>query len=163
MCKIKPILSEILIFTILPLAITASSFKNKYLTQMDSEPSMSILYARDKRSDQITNDCLTEMYPRNLYKYPLHIDRNDIPCIIHCVLKKFGIMSNDGLINIKNYYKRVQAIHRYDPRILISDVGETCAQNINGMNLDHDVCKKAKVFNDCTQLYAISFREPEDW
>lgn len=158
------IFSELLIFTILPLAMTVHAYKNKFFSQsLDSEPSLSTLYARDKKSDKVTNECLTEMYPRNLYKYPLHIDRNDIPCIIHCVLKKFGIMSNDGLINIKNYYKRVQAIHRYDPRILISDVAETCATNINGMNLDHDVCKKAKVFNDCTQLYAISFRDPEVW
>lgn len=160
MCQTLPILSEILIFTILTLAITVNAYKTKYLSQnLDSDATISILYARDTKSDKVTNECLTEMYPRNLYKYPLHIDRNDIPCIIHCVLKKFGIMSNDGQINIKNYYKRVQAIHKYDPRILISDVGETCTQNINGMNLDHDVCKKAKVFNDCTQLYAISFRE----
>ncbi|XP_032523115.1 uncharacterized protein LOC116774483 isoform X1 [Danaus plexippus] len=143
---------------------TINCYKHsKYLTKsLDSEPSLSILYARDKKSDTITNECLMEMYPRNLYKYPLHIDRNDIPCIIHCVLKKFGIMSNDGIINIRNYYRRVQAIHRYDPRVLISDVGETCAQNINGMNLDHDVCKKAKVFNDCTQLYVISYKDLED-
>lgn len=135
----------------------------QYLPQsLNSEPSLSILYAHDKKSDMITNECLMEMYPRNLYKYPLNIDRNDIPCIIHCVLRKFGIMSNDGVINIRNYYRRVAAIHRYDPRILISDVGETCAQNINGMSLDHDVCKKAKVFNECTQLYAISLRETDD-
>nr|XP_053616753.1 uncharacterized protein LOC128678888 isoform X1 [Plodia interpunctella] len=149
------------IITVL-LISNANGFKSRFLSpNLDSEPTISILYARDRRSDQITNECLTEMYPRTLYKYPLNIDRNDIPCIIHCVLKKFGIMTNDGYINIRNYYRRVQAIHRYDPRILISDVGETCAQNINAMNLDHDVCKKAKIFNDCTQLYAISFREPE--
>lgn len=158
------ILSEIFIFTtLLTIAVTVNSFKTKFFSQsLESEPPISILYARDQKSDKITNDCLTEMYPRNLYKYPLRIDRNDIPCIIHCVLKKFGIMTNDGFINIKNYYRRVQSIHRYDPRILISDVGETCAQSINGMNLDHDVCKKAKVFNDCTQLYAVSYRDPDD-
>lgn len=140
------------------------SYSHKFFSQnLDTEPSLSIQYAHDKKSDMITNECLTEMYPRNLYRYPLHIDRNDVPCIIHCVLKKFGIMSNDGVINTRNYYRRVRAIHRYDPRVLISDVGETCAQNINGMNLDHDVCKKAKVFNDCTQLYAISYRESDDW
>lgn len=129
---------------------------------MNAEPSISILYARDQQSDKITNECLAEMYPSNLYKYPLHIDRNDVPCIIHCVLRKFGIMSNAGTINIRNYYKRVQAIHRHDPRILISDVGETCAQNINAMNLEHDVCKKAKVFNDCTQLYTVTYTGPEE-
>ncbi|XP_049878262.1 uncharacterized protein LOC126375398 [Pectinophora gossypiella] len=154
----------IALLSLLSLVPSGYSYKNKYFSQsLDAEPSLSILYARDKKSDKITNECLMEMYPRNLYKYPLHIDRNDVPCIIHCVLKKFGIMSNDGHISIKNYYRRVQAIHRYDPRILISDVGETCAQNINAMNLDHDVCKKAKVFNDCTQLYAITFREPDSW
>lgn len=157
-------ISEIIIFSTILLAITVSGYRTNFFSQtMESEPSISILYARDKRSDKVTNECLTEMYPRNLYKYPLHIDRNDIPCIIHCVLKKFGIMTNDGFINIKNYYRRVQAIHRYDPRILISDVGETCASNINGMNLDHDICRKAKIFNDCTQLYAISYTEPDEW
>ncbi|XP_059056882.1 uncharacterized protein LOC131850604, partial [Achroia grisella] len=152
--------SELMIIT-LSVAL-ADGFRHKFFSDtLDSEPSISILYARDKTSDKATNECLREMYPRNLYKYPLRIERNDIPCILHCVLKKFGIMSNDGYINLKNYYRRVQAIHKYDPRILISDVGDTCAQNINAMNLDHDICKKAKVFNDCTQLYAISFREPE--
>ncbi|XP_028029833.1 uncharacterized protein LOC114242762 [Bombyx mandarina] len=155
---------EILIILLSTVALMSYGYNTKLFSHsLGSEPSLSILYARDKKSDKVTNECLMEMYPKNLYKYPLRIDRNDIPCIIHCVLKKFGIISNDGFINIKNYYRRVQAIHRYDPRILISDVGETCAQNINGMNLDHDVCKKAKVFNDCTQLYAISYREPEDW
>ncbi|XP_045539547.1 uncharacterized protein LOC123722272 isoform X1 [Papilio machaon] len=145
------------------LMFNVNCYKSKYFSQsMDTEPSLSILYAQDKRSDLVTNDCLLEMYPRNLYKYPLRIDRNDIPCVIHCVLKKFGIMSNDGVINIQNYYKRVRAFHRNDPRVLISDVGETCAQNINGMNLDHDVCKKAKVFNDCTQLYVISYKDADD-
>lgn len=162
MCWIL-LISVLLFITVTYLALTVDSYKHKFFSQnLDTEPSLSILYARDKKSDIITNECLTEMYPRNLYKYPLHIDRNDIPCIIHCVLKKFGIMTNDGVINIRNYYRRVQAIHRYDPRILISDVGETCAQNINGMNLDHDVCKKAKVFNDCTQLYVISYRETDE-
>nr|XP_034836419.1 uncharacterized protein LOC117992818 isoform X1 [Maniola hyperantus] len=150
------------LFIAISLGVTIDCYRHKFLSHnLDTEPSLSILYAQDKKSDLITNECLSEMYPRNLYRYPLHIDRNDIPCIIHCVLKKFGIMSNDGVINIRNYYRRVQAIHRYDPRVLISDVGETCAQNINGMNLDHDVCKKAKVFNDCTQLYVISFKDPE--
>lgn len=153
-------ISEI-VFTLLSIALTVKAF-NFFSSAMDSESSLSILYAHDKTSDKATQECLVEMYPRNLYRYPLHIDRNDVPCIIHCVLKKFRIMSNDGVINIRNYYKRVAAIHRYDPRILISDVGETCAQNINGMNLDHDVCKKAKVFNDCTQLYAISFTNGDD-
>lgn len=158
------LLSEIFILTtISSLILSTKAGKMQYFSQtLDSEPTISILYARDKKSDMATNECLTEMYPRNLYKYPLNIERNDIPCIIHCVLKKFGIMSNDGFINIRNYYRRVQAIHRYDPRILISDVGETCAKSINAMSLDHDVCKKAKVFNDCTQLYAISFKE-QDW
>ncbi|XP_045778825.1 uncharacterized protein LOC123876556 isoform X1 [Maniola jurtina] len=150
------------LFITISLGATIDCYRHKFFSNnLDTEPSLSILYARDKRSDLITNECLSEMYPRNLYRHPLHIDRNDIPCIIHCVLKKFGIMSNDGIINIRNYYRRVQAIHRYDPRVLISDVGETCAQNINGMNLDHDVCKKAKVFNDCTQLYVISYKDPE--
>lgn len=153
------IIKIFLIVTASELSATSQPF---FSQNLDSEPTLSILYAHDIKSDKVTNDCLTEMYPKHLYKYPLRIDRNDIPCIIHCVLRKFGIMNNDGVINIKNYYRRVQAIHRYDPRILISDVGETCAQNINGMNLNHDVCKKAKIFNDCTQLYAISYKEPED-
>lgn len=127
------------------------------LSNNRADSSISILYTRDRSSDKVTNECLQEMYPRHLYKYPLHIDKSDVPCIIHCVLRKFGIMSQDGHINVRAYYKRVESIHRYDPRILISDVGETCAQNINGMNLDHDVCKKAKVFNDCTQLYVVSY------
>ncbi|XP_026748859.2 uncharacterized protein LOC113509657 isoform X1 [Galleria mellonella] len=149
---------------VLSLSLTVNGYRQKFFSDtLDSEPTISILYAKDKISDRATNECLIEMYPRNLYKYPLRIERNDIPCILHCVLKKFGIMTNDGYINLKNYYRRVQAIHRYDPRILISDVGDTCAQNINAMNLDHDICKKAKVFNDCTQLYAISFKEPELW
>lgn len=156
-------MDKIHIFITLLSIVGVNSFKSSYFSpSLDSEPPISILYARDRDSDKITNNCLTEMYPRNLYKYPLSIDRNDIPCIIHCVLKKFGIMSQDGYINIKNYYKRVQSIHRYDPRILISDVGETCAQNINAMNLEHDVCKKAKAFNDCTQLYAVSYRDHDD-
>lgn len=156
-------ISETIIFSTILLAIKVSGYGTGFFSKtLESEPLISIIYARDKNSDKISNACLTEMYPRNLYKYPLHIDKNDIPCIIHCVLKKFGIMTNDGFINIKNYYKRVQAIHRYDPRILISDVGETCASNINGMNLDHDVCRKAKVFNDCTQLYAISYIDPDE-
>lgn len=166
LCKIpefhvKLIISEMKVICLaLLLCCTLVLGGNTFFSEdLRSEPTLSILYARDKKSDKVTHDCLVEMYPRNLYKYPLQIDRNDIPCIIHCVLRKFGIMTNDGIINIKNYYRRVEAIHRYDPRILISDVGETCAQNINSMNLEHDVCKKAKVFNDCTQLYAISFSE----
>ncbi|KAJ0172695.1 hypothetical protein K1T71_011834 [Dendrolimus kikuchii] len=124
---------KILIIATLANLVLTDNTRKFFSPSLETEPSISILYARDKKSDKITNECLTEMYPRNLYKYPLHIDRNDVPCIIHCVLKKFGIMTNDGLINIKNYYRRVQAIHRYDPRILISDVGETCAQNINDL------------------------------
>nr|UDM59716.1 putative odorant binding protein 16 [Corcyra cephalonica] len=147
----------------LVILVTVKGYKQKFFSEtLDSEPTISILYARDKKSDKATNECITEMYPKNLYKYPLKIERNDVPCILHCVLKKFGIMTNDGFINLKNYYRRVQAIHRYDPRILISDVGDTCSQNVNAMNLDHDVCKKAKIFNDCTQLYAISLRELEE-
>ncbi|CAG9129879.1 unnamed protein product [Plutella xylostella] len=126
---------------------------------LKSEPTISTLYTTDKKADKITNECLVEMYPRNLYNYPLNIDKNDVPCILHCVLKKFGIMSNDGKIIIKNYYRRVQQIHRYDPRILISDVGDTCAQKIKSMDLSRDVCKKAKVFNECTQLFAVSLKD----
>ncbi|XP_063538122.1 uncharacterized protein LOC134747428 isoform X1 [Cydia strobilella] len=146
------------IIVMLSLALSVNAYKF-FSNKLDNEPSLSILYTHDKSSDAVVQDCLSEMYPRKLYKYPLRIDRNDVPCIIHCVLKKFKIMTNDGVINVRNYYRRVAAIHRYDPRILISDVGDTCAKNINNMNLDHDVCKKAKVFNDCTQLYAISLTE----
>ncbi|KAJ8720772.1 hypothetical protein PYW08_006237 [Mythimna loreyi] len=214
-------MEKIFIFTtFLSIAVTVNSYKTKFFSQsLDSEPPISILYARDQKSDKITNDCLTEMYPRNLYKYPLRIDRNDIPCIIHCVLKKFdillltlltlvglaharisvmyahdklsdivagqclsemypknkrievqesdepciifcvlkkfGIMSTTGVINLEIYKKRVRFAHQLDQRTGLTDYGGNCMESAEATQHKQDVCKKAKVFNDCTHLYRI--------
>lgn len=145
--------------TLVALLTLSHVYSLSYFINDKNESVLSTVYARDRKSDEVANACINEMYPKTIYRYPINIDRNDIPCIIHCVLKKFGIMSAEGVINVTNYYKRVEAIHKSDPRVLISDVGETCAKSIGTMNLDHDICKKAKVFNDCTQLYVISIRE----
>ncbi|CAD0203509.1 unnamed protein product [Chrysodeixis includens] len=58
------------------------------------------MYAHDKLSDMIAEQCLGEMYPKNKR---IEIQESDEPCIIFCVLKKFGIMSGNGVINLEVY------------------------------------------------------------
>jgi hypothetical protein len=60
---------------------------------------ISVMYAHDKISDMVAEQCFNEMYPKK------HIDmqESDEPCIIFCVLKKLGIMSSNGAINLDTY------------------------------------------------------------
>ncbi|XP_075982091.1 uncharacterized protein LOC142980538 [Anticarsia gemmatalis] len=114
---------------------------------------ISVMYAHDKLSDIVAGQCLSEMYPK--YK-KIELQESDEPCIIYCVLKKFGIMSTTGVINLEIYRKRVQIAHQLDQRnILLSDYGSSCMENAEAAQHKQDVCKKAKVFNDCTHLYRI--------
>uniref|UniRef100_A0A2A4IV42 Odorant binding protein n=1 Tax=Heliothis virescens TaxID=7102 RepID=A0A2A4IV42_HELVI len=113
---------------------------------------ISVMYAHDKLSDMVAQQCLSEMYPKNKR---IEIQESDEPCIIFCVLKKFGIMSATGVIDLENYRKRVKIAHQLDQRNGISDYGGTCIENAEATQHKQDVCKKAKVFNDCTHLYRI--------
>lgn len=58
------------------------------------------MYAHEKLSDMVAEQCLSEMYPK--FKR-IEIQESDEPCIIFCVLKKFGIMSPTGVINLEIY------------------------------------------------------------
>lgn len=61
---------------------------------------ISVMYAHDKLSDLVADQCLSEMYPKNRR---IEVQESDEPCIIFCVLKKFGIMSATGTINLDIY------------------------------------------------------------
>nr|XP_037871410.1 uncharacterized protein LOC110386328 isoform X2 [Bombyx mori] len=116
------------------------------------EARISVMYAHDKLSDMIADQCLNEMYPRSKR---LEIEESDEPCIIFCVLKKFGIMSPTGVINLEAYRKRVQLPEQLAQRNSINDFGSACLESAEATQHKQDVCKKAKVFNECTHLYKI--------
>ncbi|KAF9422150.1 hypothetical protein HW555_002171 [Spodoptera exigua] len=113
---------------------------------------ISVMYAHEKLSDIVAEQCLSQMYPKNKH---IQIQESDEPCIIFCVLKKFGIISPNGVFNLEVYRKRVQIAHQLDQRSLINDYGASCMENAEATPHKQDVCKKAKVFNDCTHLYRI--------
>ncbi|CAK1589130.1 unnamed protein product [Parnassius mnemosyne] len=113
---------------------------------------ISVMYAHDKTSDIVADQCLNEMYPKGKR---VEFQESDEACIIFCVLKKLGIMNSNGGINLEIYRKRVQVAHQLDQRKLMSDNGSSCAENADSIQHKQDVCKKAKVFNDCTHLYKI--------
>ncbi|XP_013148886.1 PREDICTED: uncharacterized protein LOC106111375 [Papilio polytes] len=111
------------------------------------------MYAHDKASDVVADQCLSEMYPKGKR---VEFQESDEACIIYCVLKKFGIMNANGVINLEAYRKRVLLAHQLDQRKLMSDSsGSSCAESAEGVQHKQDVCKKAKIFNDCTHLYKI--------
>ncbi|XP_035443382.1 uncharacterized protein LOC118271400 isoform X2 [Spodoptera frugiperda] len=132
-------MEKILIFTF----ITLSGF---------AHARMSVMYAHDKLSDIVAQQCLSEMYPKNRR---IEIQESDEPCIIFCVLKKFGIISATGVINLEVYRKRVLIAHQLDQNTSVMDNGGSCMENAEATQHKQDVCKKAKVFNDCTHLYRI--------
>ncbi|KAG6446909.1 hypothetical protein O3G_MSEX004664 [Manduca sexta] len=110
------------------------------------------MYAHDKLSDMVAEQCLNEMYPKSKR---IEIQESDEPCIIFCVLKKFGIMSTNGVINLEVFRKRVQNSHQHEQRNTMNDIGSNCLESAEATQHKQDVCKKAKVFNDCTHLYRI--------
>lgn len=81
------LITELVLFTFFTLICVASA-------------RISVMYAHDKLSDMIAEQCLSEMYPKNKR---IEIQESDEPCIIFCVLKKFGIMSATGVINLEVY------------------------------------------------------------
>ncbi|XP_068622924.1 uncharacterized protein [Battus philenor] len=113
---------------------------------------ISVIYAHDKASDVVADQCLNEMYPKGKR---VEFQESDEACIIYCVLKKFGIINTNGVIDLEIYRKRVQVAHQLDQRKLMSDNGSSCAETADGTQHKQDVCKKAKIFNDCTHLYKI--------
>lgn len=58
------------------------------------------MYAHDKLSDLVAEQCFNEMYPKVKH---IEIQESDESCIIFCVLRKFGIMSSNGVINLETY------------------------------------------------------------
>ncbi|VVD03681.1 unnamed protein product [Leptidea sinapis] len=116
---------------------------------------ISVMYAHDKTSDVIAQQCLTEMYPKGRR---VELQESDESCIIYCVLKKFGIMNDSGQINLEIYRKRVHFAHQLDNRRMSGDNGSSCMESAEATQHKQDVCKKAKVFNDCTHLYRILFK-----
>lgn len=60
---------------------------------------ISVMYAHDKLSDIVAEQCFNEMFP----KKQIEVEESDEPCIIFCVLKKLGIMSPNGVINLDIY------------------------------------------------------------
>ncbi|KOB73305.1 Odorant binding protein [Operophtera brumata] len=110
------------------------------------------MYAHDRLSDVIAEQCLNEMYPNVKH---VDIQESDESCIIFCVLKKFGIMNSSGVINLEAYRKRVLVARQNEERNSVNDYGGTCIESAEATQHKQDVCKKAKVFNDCTRLYRI--------
>ncbi|XP_041969693.1 uncharacterized protein LOC121726411 [Aricia agestis] len=123
----------------LMLVVVAILGHNASFLSKDLAHSMSTMYVRDKTIDKLTWQCLRI--------------RGDVPCVIHCVLSLFGIMNNRGDINVNNYNKRVNAFHHNDRRIVISDVGQKCADNLKGSTIG--VCQKALKFVECTKILAV--------
>ncbi|KAL0879418.1 hypothetical protein ABMA27_003171 [Loxostege sticticalis] len=115
---------------------------------------ISVMYAHDKLSDIVAEQCFNEMFPKTKH---VEVQESDEPCLIFCVMKKLGIMSPNGAINLETYRKRVLMAHQHDQRTLVSDFGSSCVENAEATQHKQDVCKKAKVFNDCTHLYRILF------
>ncbi|XP_072945511.1 uncharacterized protein [Epargyreus clarus] len=113
---------------------------------------ISVMYAHDKTSDVVAEQCLNEMYPKNKRT---EIQESDEACIIFCVLKKFGIMNSNGQISLDIYRKHVQIAHQLTQRNMLTDNGSSCIETAEATQHKQDVCKKAKVFNDCTHLYRI--------
>ena len=58
------------------------------------------MYAHEKMSDIVAEQCLNEMYPKGRR---IQFQESDEPCIIYCVLKKLGIMNSNGQINVDMY------------------------------------------------------------
>ncbi|XP_026331100.1 uncharacterized protein LOC113238482 isoform X2 [Hyposmocoma kahamanoa] len=116
---------------------------------------ISVMYAHEKLSDIAAEQCFNEMYPKGKY---IEIQESDEACIIFCVLKKIGIMNPAGNINL-DVYRRVQAAHQLDQRKLVQDFGNSCIETVESTQHKMDVCKKAKVFNDCTHLYRILLKK----
>ncbi|XP_047538685.1 uncharacterized protein LOC125072204 [Vanessa atalanta] len=111
------------------------------------------MYAHEKMSDIVAEKCLGEMFPKGKR---IEFQESDEPCIIYCVLRKLGIMNSNGQINIDLYRKRVQQA-QLDGRSVPNDNGSACIESAEATQHKQDVCKKAKVFNDCTHLYKILF------
>ncbi|XP_050355757.1 uncharacterized protein LOC126776931 [Nymphalis io] len=116
---------------------------------------ISVMYAHEKMTDMVAEQCLGEMYPKGKR---IDFQESDESCIIYCVLKKLGIMNTVGQINIDVYRKRVQQAHQFDGRSVPNDNGSACIESAEATQHKQDVCKKAKVFNDCTHLYKILFK-----
>ncbi|XP_034836420.1 uncharacterized protein [Maniola hyperantus] len=116
---------------------------------------ISVMYAHERVSDMVAQQCLNEMYPKSRR---LELQESDEPCIIYCVLKKFGIMNVNGQINLDIYRKRVRQVHQLDKRHMMDDKGGGCIESAEATQHKQDVCKKAKVFNDCTNLYRLLFK-----
>ncbi|XP_059056883.1 uncharacterized protein LOC131850605 [Achroia grisella] len=110
------------------------------------------MYAHDRTSDIIAEQCFNEMYPKSKR---VEIQESDEPCLIFCVLNKLGIINSNGVINLEVYRKRVKMAHQLDQRRLVGDYGNACMDTAEATQHKQDVCKKAKVFNDCTHLYRI--------
>ncbi|RVE46335.1 hypothetical protein evm_009054 [Chilo suppressalis] len=121
------------------------------ITAMSANARIAVMYAHDKLSDVVAEQCFNEMFPRK----HVVVQESDESCIIFCVLRKLGIMSPNGAINLDVYRKRVQVAHQLDRRNLVSDFGNSCLETAEATQHKQDVCKKAKVFNDCTHLYRI--------
>ncbi|KAJ2945191.1 hypothetical protein O0L34_g9260 [Tuta absoluta] len=117
-----------------------------------SHSRIAVMYAHEKLSDMAAKQCYNEMYPKGR---TVIIQESDEPCIIFCVLKKIGIMTSNGFINLDVFRKRVQTAHQLDQRAVSSDYGSSCVESAESTQHKQDVCKKAKVFNDCTHLYRM--------
>lgn len=61
---------------------------------------ISVMYAHEKMSDFVAEQCLNEMFPKGRR---IQFEESDEPCIIYCVLKKLGIMNTNGQINVDMY------------------------------------------------------------
>lgn len=61
---------------------------------------ISVMYAHDKSTDSVAEQCLNEMYPNAKI---VDFQETDEPCIIFCVLKKFGIINANGNISLDAY------------------------------------------------------------
>ncbi|KPJ02097.1 hypothetical protein RR46_01493 [Papilio xuthus] len=101
------------------------------------------MYAHDKASDVVADQCLSEMYPKGKR---VEFQESDEACIIYCVLKKFGIMNSNGVINLEAYRKRVLQAHQLDQRKLMSDSsGSSCAESAEGAQHKQDVMFAARI------------------
>lgn len=83
---------------------------------------ISVMYAHDKISDMIAEQCINEMYPKGK---KMEYQESDESCIIYCVLKKFGIMNSNGQINLD--------VYRYVGSIVCNFVNPGCFHFICGV------------------------------
>lgn len=88
------------IFIIYKIFIVSEIITAVLLLSYTAYARISVMYAHEKISDMVAQQCLTEMYPKGK---KIELQESDESCIIYCVLKKFGIINGNGQFNLDIY------------------------------------------------------------